>query len=124
MPVRLACGNQLVAHAHRKWQIGKAAAVQGSQFTPADAKFHAAEAMWRDRHARPCRAFTNDALVDALVHRTFRQPGPAKAGHYVLLDAAFCRGDEGSRVSVARGRRSQSLTSCPALARPVASLKQ
>ena len=59
-------GDQFVAYANRKWQVGPSAAVQMAQLAAADAKFDAAKTVRRDRHLRPRRHFTNDPLLDAL----------------------------------------------------------
>ena len=45
--------NQLFAHFHRKREIGQPAAVQVSEFAPADAELDAAEAMRLDADAFP-----------------------------------------------------------------------
>lgn len=59
-------GDEFVAHANGKRQVGPSAAVQVAQLAAADAKFDAAKTVRRDGHVRPRRHFTNDLLLDAL----------------------------------------------------------
>jgi hypothetical protein len=60
MRLGLSFRDQLLAHLHRKWEIGQPAAVQMSELAASEAELDAAESMRLDPHAFPPADFAFD----------------------------------------------------------------
>jgi hypothetical protein len=68
--LRLAFPNQLLAYANWKRQIGEPAAVEMTEFAPANPELAAAKAMRCDRDVRPAADLLSDSISDALHNRS------------------------------------------------------